>query len=168
MVRAELTATASIRRSSRGLGIASGIAGGEGVQRWVATANRRLRRGKLWVGFQNGATYPDGTPVAMVAAVQDFGSSSQGIPPRPFFRNSVAEHKKEWPRTLAKLLRDEKMDTQRALGVLGEEIAGQIRQSIVDLHDPPLKPATVRRKGFEKPLIDTSLLLHSVTYDVKD
>jgi hypothetical protein len=159
---------ASIRRSSRGLGIASGIAGGEGVQRWVAAANRRLRRGRLWVGFQNGATYPDGTPVAMVAAVQDFGSASRGIPPRPFMRSAVAEHKKEWPRTLAKLLRDEKMDTRRALGVLGEEIAGQIRQSIVDTNEPPLAPATIRAKGFAKPLVDTGRMLNSVTYDVKD
>jgi hypothetical protein len=42
-------------------------------------------------GFIDGATYPDGTPVAMVAAVDEW-RSSQKPATRPFFRNAIAQH----------------------------------------------------------------------------
>jgi hypothetical protein len=40
-------------------------------------------------------------------------------------------------------------------------------QSIRDLVSPALAPATVARKGFSKPLIETGHLLNSVAVEVK-
>lgn len=122
----------------------------------------------LRVGFLENATYPNGTPVALIAAVQNFGAPSRGIPPRPFFTNMVKEHQNEWAPQAAQLLRQNKYDVKKTLMVLGEAIAGQLRQSIVDTNEPPLAPATVARKGFEKPLIDTGHMINSVDYEVKD
>ena len=119
------------------------------------------------IGFFENARYPDGTPVAMVAAIQEFGAPRAGIPPRPYFRNMIAAKKGEWPTAIAKFLKDNNNDAVRTLNDLGELVAGQLRQSIRDTNDPPLAPATIARKGFSKPLVDTGRMLNSISYEVQ-
>lgn len=119
------------------------------------------------VGFLGDATYPDGTSVALVATVQEFGSASRGIPPRPFFRHMVAAKKGEWPDAARHLLVDNNYDATRTLQQLGQGIKGQLQQSIVDTNSPPLAPATIAAKGFDKPLISTGQMINSVDYRVK-
>lgn len=123
--------------------------------------------GTLRVGFLENSTYPDGKPTAMIAAIQEFGAPSVGIPPRPYFRNMVAAKSPGWPATLANLLRTNNYDAQAALELMGEGIKGQLQQSIQDTNEPPLRPATIRRKGHSKPLIDSGHMINSVDYDIK-
>lgn len=118
------------------------------------------------VGFLESATYQDGTSVPMVAAINEFGAPSRGQPPRPFFRRMIAAKEHEWGPALALQLKATNYDTTRALDRLGEGIAGQLRESITTLIDPPLAPSTIARKGFVKPLVDTGLLLGSVSHEV--
>lgn len=122
--------------------------------------------GYVRAGFLEGATYPDGTPVATVAAVQNFGSPAQGIPPRPFFTNAIRQYSPEWGAKLGKVLAANDWDTERSLELLGEIMVGDIKQSIVDTNEPPLAEKTIERKGFEKPLIDTSHMINSVSAEV--
>lgn len=144
------------------------ISGGQALQKRLDEIAKKLKKkATLRVGFLENATYPDGTPVAMVAAVQDFGSPAQGIPPRPFFRNAVHDHAPEWPNQIEALARSADYDAEVILGQMGEVIAGQIRQSIIDTNEPPLAPATVKRKKSAKPLVDTGHLLQSVDYEVE-
>jgi hypothetical protein len=117
-------------------------------------------------GFLRDATYPDGTSVAMVATVQDFGDGK--IPPRPFFRLMVAEKSGGWPEAVAANLKATDYDAHKTLDRMGQGIVGQIQQSIKDTNDPPLAPSTIARKGFAKPLIDTSVMLNSADYRVED
>ena len=133
------------------------------------------------IGFLAGATYPDGKPVAMIAAIQEYGAPSRGIPPRPFFRNMIAAKCKEWGPAMAELLKENGYDAFRTLQQTGEAVAGQLRQSIVDTNDPPLAAATLRARGYTggaynpknpatfgaKPLVDTGHMLNSVEYEVK-
>ena len=144
----------------------------KGGQKLEAALNRIAselkRKAVLRVGFLEGATYPDGTPVALVAAVQNWGAPSRGIPPRPFFTNAVEKHKDEWPRALRLILKATDYNLQRSLGQMGELIKGQIQASIRDTNAPPLAPATVKAKGLTKPLIATSHMLNSVSYEVRD
>jgi hypothetical protein len=119
------------------------------------------------VGFLAGATYPDGKPVAMIAAIQEFGAPAMGIPPRPFFRNMIRTKSPEWPAAVIGLLKTNDYDALRTLQQTGEAIAGQLRQSVVDTNSPPLARATIRRKGFDKPLVDTGHMLNSIDYEVK-
>lgn len=121
------------------------------------------------VGFLSGAMYPDtGESVALVAYANEYGDSTRGRPPRPFFRNMIAQHKGEWGAALAKNLKATGYDGKKTLERMGQGIAGQLKQSIVDLTDPPLAPSTVARKGFSKPLIDTAHMLNSVDYEVTE
>ena len=137
----------------------------------------RVARGQaLRVGFLEGSTYPDGTPVAQVAAIQNFGAPAAGIPPRPFFTGVVEQRRDAWGRGLAYQMREQHGDAEKALAIAGEVIAGDIRQSIIDMTDPPLAEATVaaRTRGTKnanpttsaKPLVDTGLMLASVGYEV--
>lgn len=123
---------------------------------------------RVSVGFLRGATYPDGTPVALVASVQEFGSPANNIPPRPFFRLMVAEKSKDWPEAVRLNLKATDYDAHTTLDRMGQGIKAQLQTSIQTLTDPPLAPATVRKKGFDKPLIDTGHMMNSVDYRVED
>lgn len=117
------------------------------------------------VGFLEGATYPTGEPVAMIAAIHNFGAPRAGIPPRPFFTLAISKHHTEWPNAAQAALKHTN-DVDKSLSAVGAYIKGNIQQEINDLWQPPLKPTTVAQKGFDKPLIDTSHMINSVDYRV--
>jgi hypothetical protein len=68
---------------------------------------------------------------------------------------------------MAKLAKATDYDGDRVLALMGEDIKGALQKSINDLQAPALAPSTVEAKGFGKPLIDTSHMLNSVSYEVK-
>lgn len=130
--------------------------------------HRKLRGDpKLRVGFLEGSTYPDGKSVPMIAAINEFGAPSRGQPPRPFFRRMIAAKNKEWGPAIAGLLKANDYDADKSLMLAGEGIKGQLQQSIRDLTTPPLAASTIAKKGFDKPLIDSSVMINSVDYEVK-
>lgn len=127
---------------------------------------------QLKVGFIDGATYPDGTPVAMVAATNEYGNPANNQPPRSFFRNAISDHETEWSEDIARGI-GKGLELEHVLSVVGEKIAGDIVQSISTLMDPPLSAATIasrKSKGNEstKPLVDTKVMIRDVHYEVGD
>lgn len=120
--------------------------------------------GSVRVGFMEGATYPDGTPVAAVAYWNEYGGPER--PPRPFFRKMIATESPTWADKMAALAKSKKYDGPAVLAMMGEDIKGALQQSINDFTDPPLAKSTVDAKGFAKPLIDTGHMLNSVAYEV--
>jgi hypothetical protein len=146
----------------------AGIKGGEKLERALAELSRNVTSAAtLRVGFLENATYPDGTKVALVAAVNNFGAPSRGIPPRPFFTNMVADRSGEWPAILAEGLKKNRYDATAALTLTGEFIRSHLQQAIRDFSGVPLAASTVARKGFSKQLISTAHMLNSVDYEVK-
>ena len=143
------------------------IRGGDGLAIALAKlAGKLARPATLRVGFLENARYPDGTPVGLIAFLQDYGAPNAGIPPRPFFRNMIAAKSPEWPDAIGKLLQEHDFDAVAALDKAGAAIAGQLRDSISTFEGVALKPATIRRKGFDKQLIETGHLLDSVDHEV--
>lgn len=144
------------------------VTGGDRANKVIRELAEKLARPvTLRVGFLENARYPNGTPVAMVAAIQNYGAPRANIPPRPFFSNMVAAKSPEWPAAISMLLQKNNYDIVRTLQLTGEAIKGQLQQSIRDTNSPPLKPATIRHKGFATPLIHTGHMLNSVAYSVK-
>lgn len=120
------------------------ITGGDKLAAKLQEIAKGLEKGgTLSVGFLEGATYPDGTPVAMVAAIQEFGAPRASIPPRPFMRTTVAKHSDEWGDKLGRALKYTEFDAGQALGLMGEVIVPEIQESIVDVDSPPLSPITL-------------------------
>jgi hypothetical protein len=144
------------------------VSGGDQVARKLNELLSKVGKGgTVKVGFLEGATYPDGTSVPLVAAMDEFGSPSRGQPPRPAIRNMLAADSPGWGATAAKLLVANDYDVEKTLGQMGEGIAGQLRKSIIDIREPPLKPSTIARKGSDKPWIESGHLLQSVDKEVE-
>lgn len=152
--------------------------------------------GVVRVGFLEGATYPPGEkvkvkkkgvvvgrrikkpkpgtvpdssteqalPVAQVALWNEFGHGS--TPARPFFRKTIADKSDEWGDKMAALVKPANFDIPTVLGIMGEVMQGDIRESIIELHSPELSQKTIDEKGFAKPLIDTGTMLRAVDYEV--
>lgn len=126
---------------------------------------KRMGNGEVEVGFMEGATYPDGTPVAAVAFWNEYGAGD--TPARPFFRRMIAKESPGWSLKLGKLMKATDYDGAQSLAIMGEDIQGALRESINNFETPPLAPSTVKAKGFAKPLIDTAHMLNSIEYKVK-
>lgn len=88
------------------------------------------------------------------------------IPARPFFRHMIAEKSSEWGPSIAKLLKKNNYDADVTLNIMGEGMADQLEASLRAWSDPPNAASTVRAKGFNNPLIDTSFMLNSIAYQV--
>lgn len=126
------------------------ISGGDRLQGRLDEIARSLGTAKkVSVGYMAGATYPDEdhTPVAMVAAIQNFGAPGAGIPPRPFFSGMVRDHKGEWPEDLKQALEAQDYDAERALGTMGLLIKEELQESVRETYEPPLSPVTVMLRG---------------------
>jgi hypothetical protein len=156
------------------------VKGGDKALRAIAELAQRLGGEKaLKVGFLSGATYPDGTPVALVAAWNNYGTNT--IPARPFFSNMVAKESPAWPKEFSGVLKATNYDVDKTLHLMGHRIKGQLQQSIRDTNSPPLAEATLRARGVNpkmkykrsdpktygaKPLVHTKVLINSVDYTV--
>lgn len=145
---------------------------------------------RLRVGFFETQQYDDGTPVAYVAAIHEFGAPEQGIPPRPFMRPAAEEHKSEWDRAFADgaaAAARGAITPEQVLEQIGLVAAGNVSEAIAAVQEPPLKPETVQQKqrayerpgtlyqdpdspgdagSLTKPLVRTGQLIQSPTYVV--
>ena len=147
----------------------STLSGGAKLEEYLKEMARKVSNpGTLRVGFLEGATYPDGTPVPLVAAVQEFGSPANGIPSRPYFRTMIADKSLGWGDAIGSTLQATEYDAGKALALMGEGISGQLKESIIDFEGAPLSPATVAAKGNEKQLVDTGHMLNSVAWDIEE
>lgn len=142
----------------------------------------QVARKQLKVGWLESAQYPNGTPVAYVAAIQEFGSPAQGIPPRPFMRPTVEQQTAAWNNVAqqgAKAMLAGAMDAGGVMDMIGLKAAGDIAKTISKIQAPPLAPATIkaRQRGYAdqetvgnltKPLVHTALMINSLTHIVED
>lgn len=142
------------------------LTGGAKLHAALAAIAAKMGGGNVKIGFMEGATYPDGTPVAAVAYWNEFGDTKR--PARPFFRRMIAKEAPSWAGKMGKLAKATNYDGPRVLALMGEDVRGALQQSINEFQDPPLAPSTVAAKGFAKPLIDTAVMLNSVTFEVDE
>lgn len=117
------------------------------------------------VGVMENSTYPDGTKVATVAYKNEYGFKN--IPSRPFFRDTIAEHKKAWGELAVKGARAG-YTIEKILGLVGMQMTQDIQYTIITFTNPPNAPATIAKKGQNSPLRDSLLMHDSITYEVVD
>ena len=101
------------------------------------------------VGFFEEATYPDGTPVAYVAYLNEFGNHN---PPRPFMKRTFDKSHPAWVKLIERVLSARGLSQasmKEAFGQAGITAAGDIKKTIMkwNPNDPrPNKPATIKAK----------------------
>lgn len=133
--------------------------------------HRRLAndRRRVLVGVPKGKVEEDGTPLAMVAAVHEFGSPERGIPERSFLRSGILANLQQLIAMNAEHIRkiaNGGFTVLTALNRLGVFAAGAVQKQIVEGDYTPNAPATIKAKGSSKPLIDSSQLRQSITYQI--
>ena len=146
------------------------LSGGDKLDKYLTLlAAKAKNSATLNVGFPEGATEPDGQPTPLVAFINEFGRTVRSKDgdyyqmPRPFFRTMIAKQSTHWGEDLGKLLVAKHYDAVEAFKPLGKEIEGELVDSIKELTSPPLAPSTIKRKGFDKPLIDTGTMWMGVS-----
>jgi len=118
--------------------------GGARASAYLEELARRLSTAReVRVGYSSSARYEDGTYMATVAASQNYGAPSKGIPPRPFFSNAIADGKTTWGKLLVMELRRLDYNAAGALEAIGGQMAGDIAASLVKTNSPALSEVTL-------------------------
>ncbi len=104
-------------------------------------------------GFPSGLQYEDGTSVAYVAAIQNYGAPASGIPPRPFMEPTIADDKEGWVKLLgqgAAKVGDGSLTAVDVLEAVGLMMVGDIQEEIAGIQSPALSPITVLLRKWKK------------------
>ena len=129
---------------------------------------RKLMQSEIHVGFQSGEDhYEDGADLAEIAAYNEYGTSD--TPARPFMKQSFENHEAELRAVCqqANNVIASGGTAEEACKKIGVVAVGLIQQEIVDGSFEPNAESTIRKKGSDKPLIDTGFMRQSVKYVVK-
>lgn len=155
------------------------------IARAMADRAQQLNGAVVKVGIPAGKRYPDGTSIAYVATIHEFGAPEANIPMRSFMRSTRNKKRPEWARQLtegsrAVLARQITLDDM--LDAVGALAAGDMVQTIADRIPPPLAPSTVQARirraraanpkfgkrslpvTISQPLNDTGTLIAHISY----
>ena len=139
----------------------------------------KMKKSFVTVGVHDDKEYKGGTSVALVAAVNEFGTTRAGkdhnivIPERSFLRSTFDEKinlMKSKISSLALAIIQGKTTTQTALRQVGADFRDMIRGKIETGDFEKNEEKYLKRKlksGAGKPLIHTRKLLRSIDYEVK-
>ncbi|MBF2051953.1 MAG: hypothetical protein IGS03_00640 [Candidatus Sericytochromatia bacterium] len=96
-----------------------------------------------------------GITLVQAAAINEYGSDDGHIPERPAHRTAFDKHRKGLSRRLAGSVRliGQGTPVQQQMDKLGWWYVGQLKNEIQMWNDPENAKATVKKKGFNNPLI---------------
>lgn len=131
-----------------------------------------LNNSKLYIYINDKATYENGIKVDFIAMLMEYGSEEFEVhfPARPFFSSTFEAHLVHftalYEKNIAKVI-EGKMTANALLHSLGKDVVKKVREMIESGSYAPLSPATIKKKGHNKPLFDTGTLLRSVKYKIE-
>jgi hypothetical protein len=128
------------------------MTGGSKLGGWINKVKNSVGAPVVRVGWLEGATYPDGTPVSLVASFQEFGTPNARwpIPPRPTLRPMIEAGKTRWPAQLAKALVARNYNGRAALEDMGHLMVGQLQNRVIRANTPPLSPVTIMMRSLRR------------------
>jgi hypothetical protein len=107
-----------------------------------------------------------------LAYIHENGAPAANIPARPFLRPGVERAAGQVSQVLVTgitgALNGHTGALRDALETAGQVAADAVKRYMVQGRFTPLKPATIRRKGSSRPLIDTGQLRQAVTFVVRN
>lgn len=144
------------------------------------------------VGWFPSAVYEGGQPVAGVAHVHEFGSAKRGIEPRLGMRATAREKSEQWKGVVEQVSRavvQGNIAPGRTMEALTLAAEAHMREAITKVTSPALAASTVAARkrrlanggegvrpvrnpkkpavmGIDKPLVDTGILLNTLTSEV--
>ena len=147
------------------------VSGGDRIAQRIGSIRKRLASSAgVRVGVPAAAgTYEDGQKIAVIAAVNEFGSADGRIPERSFLRVPLRANQgmyaKIFERQLPSVL-DGSLTVFQILSQVGARAAGDSQEAIESGIAPPNAPSTIAQKGSSNPLVNDGDLKRSITYIV--
>lgn len=105
---------------------------------------------------------------AQLMAIHEFGT--EHVPERAPIRKTMAKNGDGYGSMFEKAIMGVlagKSDADLILNRIGAQVAGDVVGEIQSGIEPALSLQTVKRKGSDRPLIDTGALVQSISYEVK-
>lgn len=104
---------------------------------------------------------------ATILAIMEHGSPVKNIPPRPLLKPVLNKHRDKifeiFGKVYERLLAGDEQGADRILGVLAQRVQRWTQAFFTEDNGwAPNAPSTIRRKGSDKPLIDTGSLHQSI------
>lgn len=129
---------------------------------------KELAKLEVAVGFQRGQDSENGVDLVDIALFNELGTVH--IPSRPFLRDSLNQHKEQinqFMQSSAKGIATGK-SAEEVLKRIGTFQKKLIQKEIVNGSFLPNAEATIKRKGSDKPLIDTGHMRRSVNFVIRE
>jgi len=145
-----------------------------------------MRRAVVTVGVHaDEEAVGDGTSMALIASVHEFGSEKAGVPERSFIRATVDDKREEYTTVLRRIAAAAMRGGSVRAGLhrLGLLVTADIQRTIRERIPPPLAEATIAKRlkrlgksgqpkndrfGGFTPLVDTGRLINSIRHEVSD
>ncbi len=142
------------------------------VKRLGTELDRKVRVGVLAEDKGAGRTEDGSMTMVELATIHEYGSPKANIPQRSFLRApfetpELQRQQRDISAKLANKLIEKGMTVDQALNILGTWGVQAVKKYIQSGIEPANKPATVAKKGSDKPLVDTGRLINSVTHKVE-
>ncbi len=115
-------------------------------------------------------THGEGLTIGDVASIHEFGAPAANVPQRSFLRSWFDERQDFITSTLRTQFTQViagKRTTEQAAERIALAFEGDVKQRILRNIPPPLKPATIARKGSSLALVDTGQLRNAIRAKVK-
>ncbi len=123
------------------------------IEARLSNVSREFDGQQAQFGVPSGLNYEDGTSVAYVAAIQEFGAPEVGIPPRSYIRPTVRAKQEYWVRVLKSMIPNVTSGGLTGFDVLdavGRAAVADIQTAIAAVYEPELSPVTVLLRKWRK------------------
>lgn len=130
---------------------------------------KKLNKLQVRVGFQQGDEQEEGVDLLDIAMWNELGTSSS--PSRPFMRKSVDENEEKINAFLnaqVKKLAKGETTAEQVFKAVGAFQKGLVQEKIKNGEFEPNSPYTIKKKGSDKPLIDTGTMRQSVNFVITE
>lgn len=123
------------------------------------------------VGIHRAEGEVEGTTVALIGAVNEYGSEDGHTPERSFMRSSYSENIKKYKaniRAIIKAVVAGKYTAKVGMGRLGKKAELDIKAKIASNIQPANAASTIKQKGSSSTLIDDGHLISSIRWEFND
>ncbi|WP_081979771.1 hypothetical protein [Dickeya chrysanthemi] len=143
----------------------------------IASALKKIQdrlsaKRRVLIGLPAGTgNYEDGTPIVVIGAVQEFGSSDGRTPERSFLRVPLRQNQDNIKRAFQSLsgaVARGEISAFQMLDQIGARAAGYCQEAIEAGIQPANAESTVKAKGSATPLINHGTLKGKITHVVED
>lgn len=129
----------------------------------------KIAKRSVLVGIPEGSERSDGEiSNAALAYIHELGAPAANIPARPFMAPGIEDAKERITAQLEKgskaLMEGNAHKADQALNAAGLIAVNSIKNKISDGDFAPLKDSTIKRKGSDRPLLDSGQMRNSITY----